>query len=58
VATIQDDILEEFYKRLAKTEGFTEEKVKQVRDLFSGHKKPKAIDVIKVFSENPKEKLP
>jgi hypothetical protein len=58
MATIQDDILEEFYKRLTKAEGFTEEKVKQVRELFSGHKKPKAIDLIKVFSESSKESLP
>jgi hypothetical protein len=58
MATIQDDILEEFYKRLAKAEGFTTEKVEQVRDLFSGHKTPKAVDLIKVFSESSKESLP
>jgi hypothetical protein len=58
MATIQDDILEEFYKRLAKAEGFTAEKVEQVRDLFGGHKKPKAVDLIKIFSENSKESLP
>jgi len=58
MASIQEDILEEFYKRLAKAEGFTEEKVEQVRDLFSGRKKPKAADLIKVFSESSKESLP
>lgn len=58
MASIQEDILEEFYKRLAKAEGFDDEKVKLVRDLFSGSKKPKAADVIKVFSQNLKEKLP
>jgi hypothetical protein len=58
MASFQEEILEEFYRRLAKAEGFTEAKVKQVRDLFSGSKKPKAADLIKVFSESSKEKLP
>jgi len=58
MASIQEDILEEFYKRLAKAEGFTGEKVEQVRDLFRDRKKPKAADLIKVFSESPKESLP
>ncbi len=57
MATIQEDILEEFYHRLAKTEGFTEAKVKQLRDLFSGSKKPKAPDLVKVLSENSKDSL-
>ena len=30
---IQDDILEEFYKRLAKAVGITEQKVKRIRNL-------------------------
>jgi hypothetical protein len=58
MATIQEEILEEFYRRLAKAEGFTEAKLKQVRNLFSGSKKPKAADVMKVFSEDSKENLP
>ena len=58
MASIQEEILEEFYRRLAKADGFTQAKMKQVRDLFSGSKKPKAADLMKVFSENPKENLP
>ena len=58
MATIQEEILEEFYRRLEKADGFTPAKMKQVRDLFSGSKKPKAADLMKVFSENPKENLP
>lgn len=58
MANIQEDILEEFYKRLTEAEGFTEEKVKQLRTVFSNSKKPRAVDVIKALSENPKEKLP
>jgi hypothetical protein len=58
MATIQEKILAEFYRRLLKAEGFTEAKVEQVRDLFSGSKKPKPADLIKVFSESSKEGLP
>lgn len=50
MATIQKDILEEFYKRLAKSDGFTETIVKQVQYLFDSSKKPKAADLAKVFS--------
>ena len=57
MATIQEKILEEFYRKLAQSEGFTEVKVKQVRELLGGGKKPKAADVLKVFSEDSKEKL-
>jgi len=59
VATIQDEILEEFCQRLAKTGEFSEMQVNTVRDLFAGSKKPKATDLTKIFSEQePKEKLP
>jgi hypothetical protein len=57
MANIQEEILEEFYRKLAKADGFTEAKVKQVRNLFSGSKKPKAPDLVKVFSENSKDSL-
>lgn len=56
--SIQEKILEEFYLKLAQADGFTEAKVNQVRELFSGSKKPKAADLIKVFTETPKETLP
>ena len=58
MATIQEEILEEFYRRLEKAEGFTEAKMKQIRDLFGGSKKPKAADLVTVFSKNPTENLP
>jgi hypothetical protein len=57
MASIQEDIFEEFYRRLAKADGFTEAKVKQIRELFSSSKKPKATDVMKVLSESSKESL-
>jgi len=56
--SIQEKILEEFYLKLALADGFTEAKVNQVRELFGGSKKPKAVDLIKVFAETSKENLP
>jgi hypothetical protein len=58
MASIQEEILEEFYSKLAKVEGFDKERVEQLRDLFSGKKKPKAPDVIKALSEDEKEIQP
>ena len=58
MASIQQEILDEFYRRLLKAQGFSEARVEQIRELFNGLKKPKAADLIKVFSENSKENLP
>ena len=59
MATIQDEILEEFCQRLAKTGEFSELQVKKVRELFASSKKPKPTDLTKVFSDQePKDKLP
>jgi hypothetical protein len=58
MATIQEEILDEFFRKLAETEGLTDAKVKKLRDLFSVGKKPKAADVIRVLSEPLKEDLP
>lgn len=52
MATIQQDILEEFYKRLKNSEGFTPTMVQQIRSLFDGGKKPKAADIAKVLSSS------
>lgn len=57
MATIQEEILKEFYRRLLEADGFTESKVEQVRELFNGSRKPKATDLIKVFSESSQENL-
>jgi hypothetical protein len=57
MASIQERILDEFFEKLTKAEGFTEARVEQMRELFSGRKKPKPADVMKVFSEGPKENL-
>jgi hypothetical protein len=57
MATIQNDILEEFYKRLETSEGFTPTIVQQIRNLFDGSKKPKAADIAKVFSSSSDDTL-
>jgi hypothetical protein len=58
MATIQEEILDTFYRKLAETEGFTEAKVKALRELFDGGKKPKAADVIRALAEPAKAELP
>ena len=58
MATIQEEVLDTFYRKLAETEGFTEAKVQALRELFSGGKKPKAADVIRVLAEPAKAELP
>jgi hypothetical protein len=55
MASIQEEILEDFFSKLANAEGFNKERVEQLRALFSGKKKPKAADIVKVLSEDAKE---
>jgi hypothetical protein len=58
MANIQEEILKEFYEQLAKAGGFTASVVKELRELFSGTKKPKAVDVTKALSKPTKENVP
>ena len=58
MASIQEEILEEFYSKLAKAEGFDNDRVEQLRALFGGKKKPKGPDVIKALSEDANESQP
>jgi hypothetical protein len=58
MATIQNAILEDFYRRLEENEEFTKETVDQIRGLFEGKKKPKATDVAKVLSDPSEGSLP
>ena len=52
---IEDKILEEFFHELEKAEGFSKERVDNVRALFSTGKKPKATDFVKVLSDQSQE---
>jgi hypothetical protein len=55
---IEDEILARFFQELEKTEGFSKERVDNLRALFKAGKKLKATDFVKVLSEVPKEQLP
>jgi hypothetical protein len=58
LATITENILEQFYLKLEQTGGFHKARVQQLRDLFAKTKKPKATDLMAAFSESASEKLP
>jgi hypothetical protein len=58
MAKIQDDILEAFFTELQQTEGFSDQRIKRLRELFKDGKKPKATDLLKVLSDELKEQLP
>ena len=55
MAKIQDDILEKFFADLENTDGFTKERVDALRTLFTGAKKPKATDFVRVLKDQPKD---
>ena len=55
---IEDEILAQFFQELEKTEGFSKDRVENLRALFKAGKKLKATDFVKVLSEPPKEQLP
>jgi hypothetical protein len=56
--TIQENILEEFYKTLTDSEGFTAAMVEQLRSLIEAGKKLSAADLVTVLSRGSEENLP
>ncbi len=58
MAKIEHEILELFFQELEKAEGFSKERVDNLRALFKTGKKLKATDFVAVLSEQPKEELP
>ena len=54
---IEDEILEQFFEQLEKMEGFSKERVDNLRALFDRGKTPKATDFVKVLSDQSKEQL-
>ncbi len=56
--TIQEKILEEFYKKLNHSEAFNPAMVKQLRELIEADKKLSAADVATVLSRGSEENLP
>jgi len=55
IPRIKDEILEQFFRELVKTDGFSEDRVECLRELFKAGRKPKAAEVIKKLSDEPKE---
>ena len=55
---IEDEILARFFQELEQTEGFSRERVDNLRALFKPGKKLKATEFVKVLSETPEEQLP
>lgn len=55
---IEDEILAQFLQELEKADGFSKERVANLRALFKTGKKPKATDFVKVLSDELKEQLP
>jgi hypothetical protein len=50
MATLQQQIAEKFIARLAEREDFDAEKVEQLRTLLAEGKKPKADELVHIFS--------
>ena len=54
--TIQENILEAFYKKLGQSEEFNEDVIQELRRLFEKEKKPKADKVVGVLASALREK--
>ena len=58
MGTIQEDILEEFFKKLAESEEFDDDRVTRLRKLFAAQEKPKAPTLVAALSDDSKEEIP
>jgi hypothetical protein len=58
MGTIQEDILRAFFEKLADSEDFDEEHVKQLRELLAANKKPKAAALVEALSSDSKDEIP
>ncbi len=52
--TIQEDILDEFCKRLVEVDGFTQEMVAQLCEILKTGKKPKTDDLANILTSRPR----
>jgi hypothetical protein len=50
MATLQQQIAEKFLAKLAESKDVDAEKIDQLRTLFANSRKPKADDLVKIFS--------
>ena len=58
MASIQEEIIQEFFSELAKVADFGNERITQLRALFNAKTKLKAVDLAKVLSSDPTEGQP
>lgn len=57
MGTIQEDILEEFFKKLTDSEEFDDERVARLRKLLAAQRKPKAASLAEVLSVDLKTEV-
>ena len=57
MGTIQEDILEEFFKTLTESDEFDDERVAKLRKLFAARKKPKAAALVAALSTDSKDEI-
>lgn len=50
MTTIKKNIFDKFIIKLSESETVDSEKITQLQDLFSGDKKPKTEDFVKIFT--------
>ena len=55
MAAIQDEILDEFFKRVGKSNALDEERVKALRALFSAGGRLRADDLVTVYTAPRKD---
>ena len=58
MTSIQEDILDDFFKKLEDLEEFDEQRVAQLRELFSSQKKPNPANIVAALAAEPSEEIP
>jgi hypothetical protein len=53
MVTLQKKIADKYFEQLGQSKDVDAEKIKQLRALLSGEKKPKADDFVKIFLQPP-----
>jgi hypothetical protein len=55
MSTLQQQIVEKFLAKLEESKQFNSSKIERLGKLFRESKKPKADDLVKIFSQAPEE---
>ena len=58
MATIQEEILNDFFRQLAELSEFDDERVRALRALLEVGKKPKAAALVEALSSDSKDEIP